>query len=115
MAGWQRNNPHHKVTLITPENLQTYIHFRPPHIFEIMDPEDQTSWVRLAILAQEGGIWMDPSMIVTRPLTFIHEKQQELQSEGLLFFMDHFIVEPAYPFFEKFMVAAGRFIMSSLF
>jgi hypothetical protein len=72
-----------------------------------MNPQDQMAWVRLAILAQEGGIWMDASMIVTRSLNFIHEKQQEFQSEGLLFFMDHFIKEPAHPFFETFMVAAG--------
>lgn len=111
LSGWVRNNPSHEITLITPQNLGEYIRSRPPHIFDIMEPSEQSAWVRLAILYEEGGIWIDLGMIITRPIRFLHDKQQELGSEGVMFFMDHFIIEPAYPFFEKFMIAAGMLLL----
>lgn len=106
--GWQRVNPDYTISVITVDSIEEYLTQRPPHIFTVMSPEEKMDWIRLATLAEHGGFFIEPSMIITGSLRFIHSKQQDWKSEGVLFFMDKFIEDPSHLVFESFFIAAGN-------
>lgn len=56
----------YKVILITPENVSNYI--RIPDCFFNFNPSDQSNYVRVNIICEYGGIWLDMDTIVMNNL-----------------------------------------------
>ncbi|KAI8831849.1 hypothetical protein BC829DRAFT_409301 [Chytridium lagenaria] len=86
-----------------------------PTNFGKMDVRYRSDWVRLAVLSEQGGIWMDASTIVTGSLETIHRKQQKSRSEAFGYYRRAFTTNPSEPVFESFFIATighGKWITS---
>ncbi|KAJ3113471.1 hypothetical protein HDU96_003375, partial [Phlyctochytrium bullatum] len=68
LFAWKRLHPSHTVTLATPATLHLLLTVPPPPGFEDANPSQQASWVRLALLQEHGGTYVDPTLLLTRPV-----------------------------------------------
>jgi mannosyltransferase OCH1-like enzyme len=85
---WRESNPDYEINILTIPQVRSILKIPLPHNFEQVQVQFQADWIRLAILSQEGGIWMDASMIVTGPLKYIHQLQEREESEGVLYYLE---------------------------
>ncbi|KAI8848149.1 hypothetical protein BC829DRAFT_394537 [Chytridium lagenaria] len=78
-----------------------------------MWPMYMADWIRLAVIMEHGGIWLDASSIVTGSFDYLMERQEENGSEGFAYHLGDFTKDPANPVIESWFVASipnGRFI-----
>ncbi len=79
-----------------------------PENFDKARKAHQADWVRLALLKQHGGIWMDVTSIMTRSPIWALELQQRKRVDGILFY-NHGYAEPGwfnYKMYENWYIAA---------
>lgn len=113
VKGWKKSNPDYNTTILTRSTLQTFLSVRLPVNFDNIRPEFQADWVRLAILLEYGGFWVDASFFITQEIAFIHKLQEAAGSESFMFYSEPFTTDPAYPYFENWFIATiphGRLI-----
>lgn len=111
MKNWEKMNPEHNVTLITYSTMSSIIDLNMtplPRNFYSIDPRYQADWIRLAILLQKGGVWVDASFIMLDSLSIIHQLQEKDQSEGVQFYFEPFTSLIQYPILENWFIAAGK-------
>jgi hypothetical protein len=84
-AGWKRYNPSYEVNLITNDTLSEFISSKLPENFNDVSSQARSDWIRLAVLKEHGGIWMDASTVVTGDLAYIHMRQESEKTEGFMF------------------------------
>jgi hypothetical protein len=77
ITSWKRHNPTYTIHLITKENLTEYVTIELPQA----SPQFHSDLIRLCVLAERGGIWMDASVFLTQPLDWVHRYQYNEQSE----------------------------------
>lgn len=109
LANWRKMNPSHTVTLITYSNLDSILDLSLtplPRNFYTIESRYQADWIRLAILLQKGGFWVDASFIMLHSLDKIHSIQQQDQSEGFQFNIEKFTKLDKYPVLENWFIAA---------
>jgi hypothetical protein len=70
-----------------------------------MKKQFQADWIRLAVLKEYGGIWLDASIILTRSLSFIHDLQETHSTEGFMYFLDYWTTDIEFPVFETWLIA----------
>jgi hypothetical protein len=68
IEGWKRLHPEHKVTLLTPKTVNLYLKSIPPFDVSEVMPAHWSDWIRVAVIMERGGYWMDASTILGRPL-----------------------------------------------
>jgi Capsular polysaccharide synthesis protein len=112
---WKYHNPDYNITVIFPDTIQTYTTEIVPEDFTKQGKLLQflADWVRLCVLKDQGGIWMDMTMVVTGSLDFILDKQLDHDSEGFVYRLNVFSFEPPYPLIEPWFIATiphGAFI-----
>lgn len=85
---WKKMNPDYEVNLIVPRNIKDYIPQQdfPPN-FEILTPQRQSDWVRLYLIKNYGGVWLDASIILTKSLSDLEFIQKENNSDGIGFYL----------------------------
>ncbi|KAI8838375.1 hypothetical protein BC829DRAFT_404561, partial [Chytridium lagenaria] len=85
--GWSHFNPSYNITIIRPSTIDLYIAMPLPRRFwdSTTTHQQRANWVRLAILMEQGGFWIDASTILTGSLDPIIDRQQELSSEATYF------------------------------
>ncbi|KAJ3213892.1 hypothetical protein HDU67_002346 [Dinochytrium kinnereticum] len=113
IMGWKRYNPTFNITLITNQTVQKHILTPPPHNFAEMDVRFKADWVRLAVLMERGGFWLDSSVILTGSLDEILARQHGNRSEAFGYFLKRFTTIPTRPVFESWFIATiphGRWI-----
>ena len=113
MEGWKRLNPDHQVTVITPQNIHNCIRSPVPSNYYKLSSQAKSDWVRLAILAEKGGIWMDSTVILTASLDYIHNTQLKFKSEGFMYYLDGWTKLENSPILESWFIASvprGYFI-----
>ncbi|UXH79899.1 glycosyltransferase family 32 protein [Roseateles amylovorans] len=65
---WQRHAPDHVIHLLSRDTLTRFIpEEQLPEGFDRWPPYRQSDWLRVALVGQHGGIWMDASILLTRP------------------------------------------------
>ncbi len=71
MDGWRKHHPEHEITLLTSDNYTQYTQI-PQHLVDHPNFHDNptrfSDLVRIWTLAQHGGVWIDSSVLVKRPL-----------------------------------------------
>lgn len=88
VANWKRMNPDYEVILVVPSNLDNYVNKNSlPENFDILTPQRQSDWIRLYLIKNYGGTWLDASIILTKPLSDLEEIQRINDSEGLGFYL----------------------------
>lgn len=69
IAGWKtRAGTGTSIVVVTPGTISRYISAEVPDTFGILSNAMKADWVRCALLAEHGGVWMDASVILTRSL-----------------------------------------------
>ncbi|KAJ3301608.1 hypothetical protein HDV03_000645 [Kappamyces sp. JEL0829] len=103
---WLKHNPEWQLRILTRSALNKSLKAPVPSNFDTISRPYQADWVKLAILAQEGGVWVDASFIMTDSIDSVLQIQQDEQTEGMQFFMDYFTSDVSYPYFENWFIAA---------
>ncbi|KAJ3102739.1 hypothetical protein HDU96_009536 [Phlyctochytrium bullatum] len=82
MFGWKRFNPDYTITVITRDTIPQYINAPLPATFDNAIIPHQADWVRLAVLAEHGGFWLDASLVLTRSLEELRVRQRKEAAEA---------------------------------
>ena len=77
-----------------------------PEYIQSLIPQYQSDWVRLAKLKDEGGVWLDASIILTESLDWIRSRQQLNETDGLMFYSSRHTIDANYPVVENWCIAA---------
>lgn len=107
---WQTFASDHEIRLLHKDNFMEWIpatHAMPDYI-EALPPFRQADWMRLQLLAIYGGFWIDATIILTKPLDWLHELQQKSRSEYLGFYINLFTNRPTQPIVENWFMAATK-------
>ncbi|KAI8832549.1 hypothetical protein BC829DRAFT_448934 [Chytridium lagenaria] len=76
IKSWQRYNSISNVTLILPGTLASHISTPTPPNFASLTMRQRTEWVKLAVLLEHGGVWMDTDVVVTENIAGMLEKRE---------------------------------------
>jgi hypothetical protein len=103
--------PNYKHIVVTQKSLTEHIKRPVPKGFYDLKPQAQSDWVRLALLEQHGGCWMDIAIIINSPKDFnnIYADAIEKKADVTGFYLEHAII-PNRPltFFESWFILAPR-------
>jgi len=126
LSSWQRHLPAYRIELLGPGNLPTGLPSLPTG-FATWSAQVQSDWVRLAVLAAHGGVWMDATTLVTcpsfavlsegmrqsSPLSFVEALDAHDQPDLIGYFNQERTHNPAYPMVENWFLAtpAGNLFM----
>ncbi|KAI8838371.1 hypothetical protein BC829DRAFT_40001 [Chytridium lagenaria] len=99
MKGWSFHNPSYNITVICSSKVWDYLSTPLPHNFwdGAITRQQKANWVRLAILSEHGGFWIDASTIITGSLDYILDRQRHQQTEAFAFYLDYFTLNKAIP------------------
>lgn len=104
---WQRMAPNHDIRILHKHNVRDWISQSTiPAYFHHLPAYRQADWLRLQLLAEHGGIWIDASIILTQSLAWVHSTQQQHRSEYVGFFIQQFTQHPGKPIIENWFMAA---------
>lgn len=104
---WQRMAPDHEIRMLDKNNFLTWITADTiPDYFYRLPPYRQADWLRIQLLAEYGGIWIDASTILTQNLQWAHTTQEQCRSEYVGFYMQKFTSRPTKPIIENWFMAA---------
>ena len=117
LNNWRKMNPDFQVVLLTFDNLHEWIdlNYTPlPFNFEKLSPQYQADWIRLAVILNRGGIWVDASFIMMHSLNFIIDAVEREGSEGFQYYLDGWTSISDYPYYENWLIAAGMTMMTHI-
>jgi len=104
---WQQHAPDHEIRILNKNTIGEWISAdKIPDYFYALPPYRQADWLRLQLLATYGGIWVDASIIMTRNLNWLHEIQQQENSEYVGFYINLYTNRPDKPIIENWFMAA---------
>ncbi|MGU9864841.1 glycosyltransferase family 32 protein [Klebsiella quasipneumoniae] len=92
----------YEVTLLNPSNLNEYISL--PEISSDIPASNKADLIRLMLIEQYGGIWMDASIFLTEDLEWITSKLD--RHESFLFYSDECTKDTRRPISENWFIAA---------
>lgn len=91
---WKKYNPEYKITILNKENLSQYLPELDISNMKNIDSDARLSdIIRLNILAKEGGIWSDASIICLKPFEWINDLHNKEGSEFVGFYIDSFTIQ----------------------
>lgn len=105
LANWHRHAPDHEIRLLSRASVQGWLKHLPPN-FDALPAYRQADWVRIHLLAQYGGIWMDASILLCRDLAWVHALRRQHQAEYVGFFIDRYTTRPELPLIENWFMAS---------
>jgi hypothetical protein len=120
LASWQKHLAGYRIVLLGPRNLPAGIPPLPPG-FGVWAPQVQSDWVRLAVLATFGGVWMDATTLLSdsshrgasktdiarsNPLSFVQALAALDPPDVIGYFNVERTINPAYPMLENWFLAA---------
>jgi hypothetical protein len=110
IEGWKKYNPDYEITLITKETVNQYIDI-PDNIRNHPNFNDSparfSDLVRLYILYEYGGIWIDSSIILQKSLSewLVPLSYRDKNVEFSGFFIQGFTTDKKYPVIESWFFA----------
>lgn len=78
---WKKYLPDYKINIITKENITSYIPFDIYALQHSISSQKISDFLRLYLLSKNGGIWMDASVYLNRPLDWMHGIQSKTNCE----------------------------------
>jgi hypothetical protein len=108
LKSWQKYYPDYNLTLVTKQNMKDFISVNIPDNFDDLLPAFQADWVRLALLVEHGGFYMDSSIIVTNrdALFNVKRKVEQDKTDGFAFEGNFYTTIPEYPVIENWFIAS---------
>jgi len=118
LENWRRHCPDWQIELISAGSLARFIDPATiPAGFERLTPARQSDWLRLALLARHGGVWLDASSILTTPLEWLVEAQARSGAQYCGFYLQRYTQRPASPIVDSWCMASPprtRFVLDWL-
>lgn len=105
LRSWQTDHADYQQIVVTPATLADYLDVIPETLFAEC-PQRQSDWVRLALLHQHGGIWLDATTLVFSPLDFVHRIQQGHGLQFVGYFNRDKTQTATFPMVENWFLAA---------
>ena len=100
---WKKHCPEYEITILTPRTLCNTL----PNAQKILKlpfantPQRQADFIRLHVLYQHGGYWLDASIIMFQTLDVFGQHQQRDKSEFVGFYLNGFTTDPYTPVIEN--------------
>lgn len=113
---WRVHNPDFTIVILNNDNLSQFITTNPNTYKNADTPQRVSDFVRLHVLYDHGGIWIDSSSIVTRPLTQ-HQPNVLPAPDFVGYFSDDLTQDYRYPVVESWFFACppkSRFVKAWL-
>ncbi|WP_347555557.1 capsular polysaccharide synthesis protein [Robbsia sp. KACC 23696] len=107
LTSWRDHHPEARITVLRPDALPADMASPPPG-FARWTPQVQSDWVRLAVLARFGGVWMDASTVLHAPLHFIDVLAARHQPDLIGYYNRERTQDAAFPMLENWFLAAPR-------
>ena len=78
---WKQKNPNHRVIIVDKYNVYEYLDKKdlPPNWEKIEKVQHKSDFVRIALLAKYGGIWMDLCIICIKPINSVFTQTKSLE------------------------------------
>lgn len=89
--------------ITTPEFLKLCT---PPAEFDSLAKQAQSDFIRLWLLKEYGGTWMDISIVLNKSLNDLYDESVATRAECTGFYLDGFTTNPSYPVFESWFIMA---------
>lgn len=105
-ANWKRFAPDHDIRILSKDSLLQWVSQESfTEAFDTLPAFRQADWIRLQLLKQYGGIWIDASTILTQNLDWVQHYQQESHSEYVGFYIEGLSNRPDQPILENWFMA----------
>jgi hypothetical protein len=86
IQSWKKYAPDHEITIITRKTLENYIPFDVYSLrFGSDTPARASDFIRLYILNERGGIWLDCSVHMNKPFEWLHSLYEQNDVECILY------------------------------
>jgi hypothetical protein len=84
IKSWKKNNPEFKVIILDQNNLFKFLTCEDlPKNWKYFPPQLKSDFIRIALLDNYGGIWMDSSIICIKPLNKLFSFDKSLEGFAL--------------------------------
>jgi hypothetical protein len=105
---WSKHAPDYRVNIITLETVHQYTNkVIPKSIYSSnITVQAKSDWIRLAVILEHGGIWLDASVILTGTLAWIHKYQQKYSVENIFFYLESSTMNLSRPHIESNVFAS---------
>lgn len=106
IANWRRMNPGFDIRVLDDAKLREWVPDAPEALAHVA-PARRSDWIRLRLLRDHGGIWIDASTLLTRSLDWVIEAQQrEGGCDLVAYYLDRFTTDAHQPVVESWFLAA---------
>lgn len=106
VSTWHKWNPDHEVNILCNDDAKRFGILSYKHA---NNPTRISDFIRLHVLEQYGGIWVDISTVMNAPLSWVHEKHgQNPQTEIIGFYLGGWTSDNDSPFNEGWFIAAPK-------
>jgi|GEM_PF-494146 len=105
MATWTRHCPDFSIRILNDGNLAEYLPDFPrktPHL----SPPKRADWIRMELMARYGGIWLDATIVLTRPLDWAIQEQRQSGADFVGYWIDGLTSNHSFPVIENWFLAA---------
>lgn len=112
IARIERLNPGFEVRVLDRATVLQCLEGMPAAVW-LLPIEQRSDWVRLSLLHRHGGIWIDASCIVNRPLDWVLDIHERHGTDFIGFSRRKATLDPAYPIIDNWFLAApadSRFV-----
>jgi len=100
----EKHCTNYKINILTLSTLDNYI--KLPHISSDVEPANIADLIRLMLLEEYGGIWMDASIFLTENLDWIVDRMEK--QDAFLFYSDECTVDAKHPISENWLIVAPK-------
>lgn len=106
IQSWHHQCPDYEVLLVHPGNLDSYVPAAqlPPQ-FAQLHPTKQSDWLRLFLVANQGGYWLDASTLLTQSLNWM-SASTGCNAHFVGFYLEKFTQDMQFPVIESWAFGA---------
>lgn len=103
--GWRRLHPHFDIRVLDDRSVLQHLPALPAALQDA-SPAKRADWIRLELLLRHGGIWLDASTILTRPLDWVLAEQARTGADFVGYYLALYTSVPERPVVENWFMAA---------
>lgn len=96
--------PDYEINILSFENLRNFLPNIPEYRKEL-PLANYSDLIRLSLLKEYGGIWMDASILLTQNLDWIYKIKEKDKSDVVGFYSDFFTSDWDFPLLESWFIA----------
>jgi hypothetical protein len=104
---WYQRCPEYEITLVTPGNLTEFISETPNDFFS-QTPQRQSDYIRLCLINEYGGIWMDATTICFKGLDYVRTSAEMNYSDFVAYYNKSHTNDCRFPIVESWFFASSK-------